>query len=576
MRKSLRSSARLACLLLAMLTASGALGARLFWLQIVASNRFDELAADQRERMLVLPAQRGSILARDGSELAISMDMQTIYASPRSIRDPAAAAAAIAPILGLHEGRLRAQLSKRSGFVYVARRVDPALAGRVAELKIPGVAALSESKRFYPSGELAAQVVGFVGSDNGGLSGLESRYDRVLNGSPGKMVMERDPTGRRIPSGKSYVKQPIPGDDLVLTLEKDIQFEAEAALKRAMKAWGAAGGSIIVMNPESGSILAMANAPTFNPNNIKGSSAQSRKNRAAVDVFEFGSVNKLVTAAAALESGVIRPSDLMSLPDRLKIGAKVFKDAHPHPTQTLSFSQVIQRSSNIGMIRVAERLGKQRLYDYLRRFGYGSYTGLGFPGESPGIVPRPENWWGTSLGAIAIGQAFSITPLQLVKAYATVANDGVEVEPSLVAATVDGSGKRRPAEPAGTRRVISEDTARELKQILVGVTEDKNGTGTAAAIPGYRVGGKTGTAQRPRQGVPGYSGYTSSFVGFAPAEDPKLVVGVVLDDPAPFLAGATAAVTFKEVMQFSLRRLGIEPAPRVNPTGTALAAPAGR
>lgn len=572
MATTFRSSARILCLLVAMLVGSAAVATRLFWLQIVASDRFDELAAEQRERTILLSPQRGSILARDGSELAISMDMKTVYASPRSIPDPKVAAAAIAPILKLDQARLETKLAGGSGFVYLARRVDPEVADRVKALGIPGVDLLSESKRFYPSGRLGAQVVGFVSADNRGLGGLEARHDQLLQGTPGKMLMERDPAGRQIPSGKSNLKRPVQGSDLVLTLEKDIQFEAEAALARAMKAWGAAGGSIIVMNPENGAILAMANAPSFDPNNIKASPAQSRKNRAAVDIFELGSVNKIITAAAAIESGVVAPTDVMSLPDHLRIGAKVFRDSHAHPVQALSFAEVIQRSSNIGTIKVGERLGKQRLYDYLVRFGYGRHTGLNFPGESSGIVPKPEKWWGTSLGAISIGQAISVTPLHLVKAYATVANDGVEVQPNLVAASIDPSGRRRSSKPPATRRVIESSTARELTQILLGVTEDDKGTGRAAAIPGYRVAGKTGTAQRPRDNAPGYAGYTSSFVGFAPAEEPKLVVGVILDDPDPFLAGSTAAVTFREVMQFSLRRLGIGPGSMVDPRRASLAA----
>ncbi len=567
-----RSSARILWLLGALIAGSTTVAGRLFWLQIVASEHFDELAAEQRERTIVLAPQRGSIMAQDGTELAISMDMRTVYANPRSIPNPGEAAAALAPILKTDPAKLESKLSADSGFVYLARRIDPAIAQRVKELGIPGVELIAESKRFYPAGRLASQVIGFVGNDNRGLGGLEVRYDELLRGTPGKMLTERDPSGTRIPSGKSFLKRPVQGDDVVLTLDKQIQFEAEAALDRARKAWGAQGGTVIVMNPKTGAILAMANSPTFDPNNLKSSTASSRRNRSAVDVYEFGSVNKLITAAAALEVGVIASSDLMSLPDHMRIGSKVFRDSHPHPRQTLSFTQVMERSSNIGTIRVAERLGKQRLYEYLSRFGYGSRTGLDFPGQSIGILPKPEKWWATSLGTISIGQGVAVTPLHLMKAYATVANDGVEVQPNLILGTIDASGRRHRPEPPRTRRVISSSTAKELTDILLGVTESEDGTGRAAAIPGYRVAGKTGTAQKPRQGVPGYAGYVSSFVGFAPAEDPQLVVGVVLDDPDPMYAGSTAAVTFREVMQFSLRRLGVSPGPVTDPHGISLVA----
>lgn len=540
-----------------MMVASAVVAVRLFTLQILGSDRLTALAADQRLRTIALPAERGSIFAADGTELAISMEMKTIFASPRFIKDPQRTASALAPVLGLDAGPLAARLSGKSGFVYLARRIDPALALKVKDLGIPGVGVMVEPKRFYPSGSLAGQVLGFVGGDYRGLAGLELRYDKLLRGDPGLKVMERDPSGRPIPSGRSSLQAPVKGQDLVLTIDRQIQFEAEAALARALAAWNARSGSVVVMDPRSGDILAMANGPGFDPNEMQTDNAGFRRNRAVTDVFEPGSSSKVITAAAALETGVTTSGEVMRVPDRLKIGAKIFKDAYDHPVESLSFAQVIQKSSNVGTIQVAQRLGKARLQDYLARFGYGRTTGLGFPGESAGIVPKPERWWATSLGTIAIGQGVAVTPLQLAQSYSAVANGGMLATPRLVQGYIDSSGRRHPAPLAAPRRVIEKATADQLKQILVGVTEE--GTGTAAAIAGYRVAGKTGTAQKPRQGAPGYSGYTASFVGFAPAEDPRLVVSVVLDDPTPFLAGQTAAVTFKEVMQLSLRRLAVAP-----------------
>lgn len=572
-----RTALRLFALMCVMLAGSGVLAGRLFWLQVLDSNRMSAMAAEQRLRTLTLPAQRGSILAADGSELAISMDTQTVYASPREVTDPRAAAEALAPVLGADQTELEAKLTGDKGFVYLSRRREPAVGEQVRALDLPGVGLLPEPKRFYPSGPLAAQVLGFVGIDNEGLAGLEYAYDALLTGRPGKAVTERDPAGRIIPVGEMSVQEAVQGNDLVLTIDKQIQFEAEAALARAVKKWSAHGGTVIVMSPQTGNILAMANSPTFDPNDLGSASAAGRRNRAVVDVVEPGSVSKMVTAAAALESGVTTPAEVMRVDDTLKIGAKVFKDSHPHPVQHLSFSQVIQSSSNVGTIKVAERLGKQGLHDYLVRFGYGRKTGLNFPGESAGILPEPQDWWQTSLGTIAIGQGVAVTPLQMARAYATLANGGVEVEPNLVLATIDSEGNRHYSKAPQGRRVIDPETARTLTEMLVGVTGSDSGTGSAAAIPGYPVAGKTGTAQKPRIGAPGYSGYMSSFVGYAPADDPRLVVAVILDDPQPFLAGETAAVTFREVMEFALRRQGTPATPgpgRVLPA-TSLGAPPG-
>lgn len=568
-----RSSLRLLTLMCVMLASSGVVAGRLFWLQVMDSNRMTSLAADQRLRTRTLPAQRGSILASDGSELAISLETQTVYASPREVPDPVAAAQALAPVLHIDTNKVQEKLTSKSSFVYLARRLDPEVAEQVRRLELTGIGLLPEPKRFYPSGPLAAQVLGFVGDENKGLAGIESDFDALLTGRPGKAVTERDPAGRIIPVGRFSVTEAVEGNDLILTIDKQIQYEAEQALARAVKTWNANGGTVIVMDPRTGNVLAMASNPTFDPNEFRSSNAASRRNRAVVDILEPGSVSKMITAAAALETGVTTPTEVMSVDDQLRIGSKVFSDSHPHPIQSMTFSKVIQSSSNIGTIKVAERLGKQSLYEYLGRFGYGRKTGLGFPGESAGILPKPDKWWQTSLGTIAIGQGVAVTPIQMARAYATLANGGVEVEPNLVLATVDQFGKRHYTKTPQGNRVIQPGTAATLTEMLVGVTSGENGTGKAAAIPGYQVAGKTGTAQKPRLGAAGYSGYMSSFVGFAPAGDPKLVVAVILDDPVPFLAGETAAVTFKEIMQFSLRRLGAEAVPGRALEGSSLGAP---
>ncbi|MGH2687705.1 MAG: peptidoglycan D,D-transpeptidase FtsI family protein, partial [Actinomycetota bacterium] len=273
----------------------------------------------------------------------------------------------------------------------------------------------------------------------------------------------------------------------------------------------------------------------------------------------------VVTAAAALEQGVVSATDVLEVPDNLKVGPKVFHDAHPHKTLKLTFADVIEQSSNVGTIKVALHLGRERLHSYLQKFGYGRPSGVGFPGESAGILPKPDSWWATSMGTIPIGQGVAVTPLQIASVFATVANGGVHVPPRLVSATVDAEGNRKPVSAKGTRRVIGEDTARTLTQILVRVTEGGHGTGTVAAIDGYQVAGKTGTAQKPRTDGRGYAGYVGSFIGFAPAAEPRLAVAVILDEPSPIWGGVTAAPVFKDVMQFSLRHLGIGPGPVLGP-----------
>jgi len=544
--------------------------ARLYWLQILAADRFVALAQDQRQRVVVLPPQRGSMFDRTGAEMAISMDMKTVFANPRFIGDPVEASKAISPILKLNESEVTAKLSRRSGFVYIARKIDPKLADQVDALHLPGIDTVAESKRLYPSGALASHVMGFVGFDNAGLGGLEQKYDSMLRGTPGQILTERDPQGQPIPVGKNFVKPSAPGQDLILTLDRQVQFTAEVELAKAIKTYNAKGGSIIVMDPKTGDILALANLPTFDPNNVQASTPVDRRNKVFQDAYEPGSANKVITAAAAIENAVAKPSDVFSVPDVFQLGSKLFRDSHPHPTVNMSFSQIIQQSSNVGTIKIALGLGKQRLYDYLKAFGYGRSTDSGYPGEAGGILPKPEKWFGSAIGTIPIGQGVAATPIQVAKVFSTLANGGVAVKPRLVEAVIDSAGKAKRAPVSTGERVIQRSTADSLTSMLVGVTQGVEGTGRAAEIPGYQIAGKTGTAQKPAPG--GYSGYMASFYGYAPAGDPKFVVGVVLDNPTPIYGGLTSAVVFKQVMEFCLRRLGIGPGPVLPQEGTPLPA----
>jgi cell division protein FtsI (penicillin-binding protein 3) len=447
-RLRFRPGLRLLTLLFFFLAGSGLVGGRLVQVQGLDARRFVALAADQRERRFVLPPQRGSILDRNGGELAMSLDMQTIVANPRFVSDRDAAAKAIAGALGVDEASMRKKLGSPGGFVYLVRKVDPAAAQRVKDLKIPGVETFTESKRVYPAGRLASQVVGFAGLDNEGLEGLERQYDKQLKGTPGELLIERDPTGQSIPSGVHQSTPPQPGSDLVLTLDREIQYQAQVALAGAMESYHAKAGSVIVMDPSTGDILALANAPDFDPNAVGGSTTSDRRNRAVVDVYEPGSASKVVTAAAALETGVVKPTDVLQVPDEYKIANRTFHDAHPHRVENLTFADIIEQSSNVGTIKVAQRLGKDRLYAYLDRFGYGHKPGTGFPGESGGILPKTDKWWPTSMGTVPIGQGVAVSALQIASVYATVANGGVAVAPRLVDATVGAAGQRH-AGPAG-------------------------------------------------------------------------------------------------------------------------------
>ncbi|MGH2706577.1 MAG: peptidoglycan D,D-transpeptidase FtsI family protein [Actinomycetota bacterium] len=564
---------RVLSMLVVFLAVTATLAGRLVWIQGVASDRFAALAAAQRERRVTLSAERGSIRDRNGALLAMSIEMQTVYANPRFVRDPRVAAGKLAPVLEVETATLEARLRSNKGFVYLARKVPAERAEKAKALRIPGVGSIAESRRSYPAGRLAAHVLGFVGMDNRGLAGLEARYDRILAGRDGRMITERDPQGRPIPGGTSSLTPPVPGDDIVLTIDRDVQYAAEVALENATRTYAAKGGSIIVLQPETGDILALANEPSFDPNRFGSSPEAARRNRALVDLYEPGSANKVVTAAAAIEAGTAGLAQVFSVPDEIELAGRRFHDSHPHPRADLTLSGVIEQSSNVGTIQVALGVGKDRLYDYLRRFGYGRATGIDFPGEAGGILPEPRRWWSSSLPTIAVGQGIAATPLQVAQAYATVANGGLSVTPRLVAATVDHSGDRheRPRQPA--RRAIRPETARELTSMLLRVVEGEHGTGREAAIAGYRVAGKTGTAQKPNPAGAGYEGHVASFIGFAPAEDPKLVVAVVLDEPTPIWGGATAAPTARDVMTFALAHLRIGPGPVHPAEGKPLPAP---
>jgi cell division protein FtsI (penicillin-binding protein 3) len=357
------------------------------------------------------------------------------------------------------------------------------------------------------------------------------------------------------------VEPALAGSDVVLTIDRQIQAAAERALAAAVERYHALGGSAVVLDVDTGEILAMASVPTLDPARTGEADPYVRRNRVLTDVFEPGSVNKVITAAAALEEGMVTPGQVFTVPDRYQVGDKTFSDAHAHPTEPMTFSEIIGQSSNIGTIQVAEQVGPDLLYEYLRKFGYGAPSGTGFPGESGGLLPAPDTWWDTSLPTISIGQGVAATLLQVASVFETVASGGEWIEPSLVQGTVGPDGQLVDVDEPQRRRVVSQTTAEQINQMLVGVVEGEQGTGRLAAVPGYHVGGKTGTARKPSKTARGYEegAYIASFAGFGPVEDPALVTAVMLDEPTPIYGGTTAAPVFSEIMSFALRHRRVPP-----------------
>ncbi len=550
---------RIAFLLAALVPVFLGVGYRLVNVQVLAPDRYVELGQDQRSQRRELAVNRGPILDRDGNELALSVVRSSVTADPRTIADPGAVARQLAPILGVPEPELAEDLSRTDrSFVYLDRKVDEVVADAVAELAIPGVTLEDEPLRTWPAEGLARSVIGYVGTDNVGLSGLELQYDATLSGLAGEMIVESDGSGRRIPTGASSERPALASSGLVLSLDRSLQFEAERVLSRAVEETGAKGGMVVISDPRSGDILAIANIGRSED----GTVGSTGDNQALTTVFEPGSVNKVITVAAALEEGTVEPDTVLSVPDQLTVYDYTFSDHDPHATESWTVNDIVTNSSNVGTILLARDVGAERLDEYLRRFGFGEPTALGFPSESAGIMLDLENWSGTSLGAIPIGQGVAVTAMQMLGVFNTVANDGVAQPPRLVSGIAEEGGIE-PVELDEGTRVVSSETSAQLRAMLADVVE--SGTGQAAAIDGYAVAGKTGTARKPQE-TGGYTDedgrfhYVSTFAGFVPARDPQLSAIVVIDEPrSSIYASETAAPVFAELAQFSLRHLDIAP-----------------
>ncbi len=540
---------------------------KLVEIQVLNAPEYADRGVRQRARTVDLAATRGRIYDRDGQVLATSVQGATVYGDPRVFRpgvtpdgltvppaaDPDAVAATLAPLLDRDPAVLAETLRREAHFVYLARQLDHEVGEAVGALGLPGIGVLVEPRRVYPGGGLAGQIVGFTGIDSEGLQGLEAQHDGILRGQPGMLVLERAPGGLDIASGMRELVPPEAGTDLVLTLDRDIQHAAERAALDAMERYDAVGASVVVLEVGTGDILGMASVPSFDPSDRSNVDPANLRNRAVTDVFEPGSTQKALTIAAAIEEGLVDEHTVLRVPDRIQVGGSRFSDSSAHGTEEWSVAEIMERSSNVGTIQVAQQLGPERLDAYLRAFGYGSRTGLGFPGESPGLLMPHTSWWGTSLPTIAIGQGVAVSLLQLGTSYATIANGGLATTPRIVRGTVGEDGRLTPAAAATERQVVSGATARQVQRMLEQVIVGDDGTGSLAAVPGYRVAGKTGTARKPSVDQRGYSGeYVATFVGLAPVEDPRIVVAVMVDEPTPYYGGIVAAPVFSEVMQAAL------------------------
>jgi len=557
------SRGRLLILLTVMLMALVGVVARVSMLQVRQTSAYVELGWEQRVRTVTIAAERGSILDRAGTALAMSLDARDVYADPRYVTQPSDVADRIAEVLGLDrpaERDLRGDLRADGSFVYVARRVDREVADELAEARLPGIGFLPASARYYPAAGVASQLLGFTNVDGLGIAGLEKQYESLLAGTPGERTSELSPLGQVIAGGLDVVEEPVPGNDLVLTIDREIQFQAQQYLRRAVRDNDASGGTIIVMDPRTGDIYAMASYPWFDPNRFGDFDAATYRNRSVSDMWEPGSVNKVITAAAAIETGAVGLSDVFTVPDEREVGGFTIHDSHPHPTMAMTLADIIAKSSNIGSSLVADRVGDEQMAASFAAFGFGRPTGVGFPGEQSGIMPPLANWTDATRATLSFGSGVAVTPLQMASVYATVANGGTWVQPRLVLGTRGRDGMVRLADPSMTQEVVSPRTAEALTQMLAYAVED--GTGGSAQIPGYQVAGKTGTAKKLEDGEY-VRRYVASFIGFLPASAPRVVVAAILDEPATIYGGVAAAPLFQDVARYTIQRLGIESAPSV-------------
>lgn len=572
----LLSKARINILIIGIFVLFTLLAAQLFRVQVVQASNYQEKAANEMQSTRTIPAQRGEITDINGIAFARSVSAITIVVDQTQITDPARVANFVAPILGLPVTDVQENITGTRKYSIVLKNGRPALWDKLTQAIYDYNKALEDKYfdkriigffpersyiREYPSGQLISSLVGFVRADGIGATGIESSLNSIITGTDGKYSYARG-YGAEIPGSQREIVAAKAGTNIRLTINRDVQWVASKAIADAVKSANAVSGTVIVMDPKTGAIVAHATAPTFNPNNTKNVPLALMRNPSVQDVYEPGSTGKVMTMAAALEEKTITPTTVFTVPYMLKRGGSPFHDHEPHPTQHLTSSGILAVSSNTGTIKVGETMSNDTLHSYLTRFGIGSKTGSGLPGESAGLLRPVSNWSGTTAPTVAFGQGYSVTAMQATSVFATIANNGVRVSPTVIAGTSDPSGHFTPTANRSSVRVVSEDTAIKLRLMMESVVSAQ-GTAPSAAIPGYRVAGKTGTAMRYDQKTGRYSGYTASFIGFAPADAPRYVISVTLQDPRNgHYGGSLGGPVFKKVMTFVLQ------SEHVAPTGT--------
>jgi len=507
---------------------------------------------------VAVPAVRGQIVDRNGVILAVTVDARNVIADQTLVTDPVGEARKLANYLDLDPADLALRLNGERRYVMLKRNVTPTTWDQIETMGLPGIFSERSQARSYPEGELGANILGYVNSTGTGTGGVEMMLNSVLAGTNGSRTFTVVPG---VSTADQIFTEAVDGTNVQLTIDRDIQWVAQEAIAAQVKKTGAASGSVVVMDPRSGEILAMATAPTFNPNDLNSSSAKNLGNRILTNTYEPGSIGKAITMATAMESGGLNPRSQMVIPAKITRFNKTFRDHDPHGRINLTLTGVLAVSSNIGSILAAETVSDDELYNAFRAFGIGESTGLGFPGESFGALPKPQNWSGTTKPTLAFGQGYSLNTLQATSIYATFANDGVRVVPKIISGYTDKEGRFESTPASNTRRVVSAEVARNVRLMMESVVSAE-GTAPLAKIKGYRISGKTGTADYYSQAQQKYTGYVASFVGMAPADKPELVISVILERPVNgHYGGEVAAPVFKKVMTFALQRM------RVVPTG---------
>ena len=538
---------RIRKVLYALLIAFALLGVRLVFVQMGAAKPLSDIASSQYRMAVSLLPKRGVIYDRNLKELAVTINLNSVFAEPSRVKDKENASYKLANVLGVSQDEIYRKLSQEKGFAWLKRKVSPDTAVKVRALNIKGIDFIKEPQRAYPNGVIASHVMGFTDMDNNGLEGLELRFDKYLKGVIGYRYAVRDAKQREVPGYDYKELQPVDGDNMVLTIDSRIQSIAERELEKGYDKYNAKGACIIVMDPFTGDILALANRPSYDPNNAKTSPIDYRRNRAICDYFEPGSSFKIVAASSLLEEKAIKPSDKFFCENgEYKWCGHTYHDHTPHGW--LAFSDVIKYSSNIGTMKAAQKLGKDKLYKYIKKFGFGNKTGIELPGEVSGVTTHPITWSKLSLCSISMGQEVTVTALQLACAMSVIANGGSLVKPRIVSRIQDSSGHiLEKFESKKPQKVISEETAKEMRDILRGVVDD--GTATLAEVDGYFPAGKTGTGQKIEpNGTYSHSKFTASFIGFAPYDNPKFIVAVIMDEPRPsYYGGVVCTPVFKRV-----------------------------